>query len=122
MYEYNSRVIKVVDGDTLDIEIDLGFDVTIKQRVRLNGIDTPETKTKNKEEKLAGLRAKKITEDCVKGAKIVVVKTHKDDKYGRILVDLIADGINLNERLVNEGFAWKYDGGTKDKDLTQLVS
>lgn len=113
MYEYEAKVTKIVDGDTIDVEIDLGFDITIKQRLRLKGIDTPETKTKNKEEKELGLKAKRITEECIRGAKSIIVKTYKDDKYGRILADVIADGVNVNQKLINEGFAVAYDGGKK---------
>lgn len=113
MYEYAAKIIKVIDGDTIDVEIDLGFDVKIKQRVRLNGIDTPETKTKNKEEKELGMKAKQITEDCTRDAKTLIIKTYKDDKYGRILADVIADGINVNQKLIDEGFAIAYDGRKK---------
>lgn len=120
MYEYSAKIIKVIDGDTLDLDIDVGFSITVKQRVRLNGIDTPESRTKNKEEKVLGLKAKKIVEENVRGAKDIIVRTYKDDKYGRLLVDLIADGINVNQLLINEGFAWKYDGGTKDKNIDNL--
>lgn len=113
MYEYAAKVTKIVDGDTVDVEIDLGFDVTIKQRLRLKGIDTPETKTKNKEEKELGLKAKRITEECIRCAKSIVIRTHKDDKYGRMLAEIIADGINVNQKLIDEGFAVPYDGGKK---------
>lgn len=113
MYEYSAKVTKIVDGDTIDVDIDLGFGVTLKQRVRLNGIDAPETRTKNKEEKELGLKAKRITEEYIRGAKIIVIRTYKDDMYGRILADVIADGINVNQKLIDEGFAVAYDGGKK---------
>jgi len=120
MYEYTARVLKVVDGDTLDLSIDLGFNIWITQRCRLQGIDTPETHTLNAAEKVLGLKAKGVLEGLVKTAKTVTVRTAKEDKYGRVLVTLFLDLININESLVAAGYAWRYDGGTKDRDLNHL--
>jgi len=120
MYEYTARVLKVVDGDTLDLSIDLGFNIWITQRCRLQGIDTPETHTLNAAEKVLGLKAKGVLEGLVKTAKTVTVRTAKEDKYGRVLVTLFLDLININESLVAAGYAWRYDGGTKDRNLNDL--
>ena len=101
MFEYNAVVVKVVDGDTVDVDIDLGFSVWLKkQRVRLYGLDTPESRTRDKEEKKYGLLAKaKVLEHCPIGSKIKV-KTQKGKskgKYGRILGELISDkSVNVN--------------------------
>ena len=120
MYEYTAQVLRVIDGDTLDLSIDLGFNVWITQRCRLQGIDTPETHTLNAAEKVLGLKAKGVLEGLVKTAKTVTVKTAKEDKYGRVLVTLFLDLININESLVASGYAWRYDGGTKDRNLADL--
>ena len=120
MYEYTARVLKVVDGDTLDLPIDLGFNIWITQRCRLQGIDTPETRTLDSAEKVLGLKAKAVLEGLVQTAKTVTVRTAKEDKYGRVLVTLFLDLININESLVASGYAWRYDGGTKDQDLNHL--
>ena len=120
MYEYTARVLKVVDGDTLDLSIDLGFNIWITQRCRLQGIDTPETRTLDSAEKVLGLKAKAVLEGLVQTAKTVTVRTAKEDKYGRVLVTLFLDLININESLVASGYAWRYDGGTKDQDLNHL--
>jgi micrococcal nuclease len=120
MYEYKIIVKKVVDGDTLDADIDLGFNTLVRRRLRVNGIDTPESRTKDLKEKEMGLKAKKLVADAVKNAETVIVKSYGEDKYGRVLVDLFCDGENIAEKLITEGLAWKYDGKTKDKDLSKL--
>lgn len=120
MYEYTAKITKVVDGDTLDLEVDLGFHVWIKQRVRLLGIDTPETHTLNLKEKELGLKAKSLVEAVAHAAKIIKINTTKSDKYGRMLVVLTIDGVNINQKLITEGLAWTYDGGTKDKNLSDI--
>ena len=120
MYDYTARVLTVVDGDTLDLSIDLGFNIWITQRCRLQGIDTPETRTLDSAEKVLGLKAKAVLEGLVQTAKTVTVRTAKEDKYGRVLVTLFLDLININESLVASGYAWRYDGGTKDQDLNHL--
>ena len=122
MYEYSATLVKIVDGDTVDVLIDLGFNTTKKERVRLLGIDTPESATKDLAEKKLGLEAKEyITQWFVKNTPFRL-QTTKDDKYGRILgVFTGLDGKTLNSCLVDEGYAWAYDGGTKKKDFALLL-
>tara|TARA_Y100001963_G_scaffold143421_1_gene214288 strand:+ start:144 stop:533 length:390 start_codon:yes stop_codon:yes gene_type:complete len=122
MYEYAvKQIVKVVDGDTVDIIIDLGFDLSKKERVRLAGIDTPESRTRDLEEKKLGLEAKEFLErrllDCVK----LIVKTEKDGKYGRMLGWFYCSQININTEMVERGYAWEYDGGKKEKNLQELL-
>ena len=123
MYEYTiTKVEKVVDGDTIDVLFDVGFSMFRKERIRLLGIDTPETHTTNEEEKKIGLAAKAYTETWLTNQKTLRAKTTKDDKYGRILAEIYGDNSEcLNEKMVLAGYAWKYDGGTKHKDLSVLV-
>jgi micrococcal nuclease len=123
MYEYKvNEIKKVVDGDTVDIVIDLGFSLTKKERVRLSGIDTPESRTKNLEEKELGLDAKDFLERRLNDAVgyNLIVRTEKDGKYGRMLGEFYIGDINLNKEMYDRGYAWKYDGGTKKKDLNEL--
>ena len=122
MYEYSATLVKIVDGDTVDVLIDLGFNTTKKERVRLLGIDTPESATKDLAEKKLGIEAKEyITQWFAKNTPFRL-QTTKDDKYGRILgVFTGLDGKTLNSRLVDEGYAWAYDGGTKKKDFAVLL-
>ena len=128
MYEYRvKKVHKVVDGDTIDVDIDLGFSISFFSRVRLAGIDTPESRTTNAKEKTLGLEVKEKLKKELAAAKDVVIKTEKPDsseKYGRILgwVFLDGSGVSLNQRLINEGYAWTYGGGTKIKDFDELVA
>jgi micrococcal nuclease len=126
MYEYRvKKVLKVVDGDTIDVDIDLGFDISFTSRVRLAGIDTPESRTTDKMEKALGLEVKKKLGDLVASAKTIVIKTEKPDsseKYGRILGWLYLDGaeLSVNEALIAGGYAWGYMGETKVKDFEAL--
>ena len=123
MYEYAIKeVIKVVDGDTIDILIDLGFDLTKKERVRLAGIDTPESRTRDLEEKAMGIEAKEfLTRRLTDGvASVLRVKTEKDGKYGRMLGWLFCGDTNINTEMVYRGYAWEYDGGKKEKSLDDL--
>ena len=125
MYEYAIKeVVKVVDGDTIDIIIDLGFDLTKKERVRLAGIDTPESRTRDLEEKKFGLEAKTFLERRLKDGfgSGLKVKTEIDGKYGRMLGWVICGKTNINEEMVYRGYAWEYDGGSKKKDLEELRS
>lgn len=128
MYEYRvKKVHKVVDGDTIDVDIDLGFSVSFFSRVRLAGIDTPESRTTDAKEKALGLEVKEKIKKELAAAKDVVIKTEKPDsseKYGRILGWVFLDGseISLNQKLINEGYAWTYGGGTKIKDFDELVA
>ena len=128
MYEYRvKKVNKIVDGDTIDVDIDLGFAVSFTQRVRLAGIDTPESRTTDLKEKALGLEVKEKIKKELAAAKDVVIKTEKPDsseKYGRILGWVFLDGaeVSLNQKLINEGYAWTYGGGTKIKDFDELVA
>jgi micrococcal nuclease len=121
MYEYAIKeVLKVVDGDTIDVLIDLGFDLTKKERIRLAGIDTPESRTRNLEEKKMGLEAKEYLQNKLDNCKNLRVKTEKDGKYGRMLGWIHGNDENINNIMVTEGYAWEYDGGTKEKSLEAL--
>jgi micrococcal nuclease len=127
MFEYYvKKVTKVVDGDTIDVEIDLGFDISFSSRVRLAGIDTPESRTTDKMEKALGLEAKAYLKNKIESAKTVVIKTEKMDsseKYGRILGWVFLDGssISMNEQMIADGHAWGYLGDTKVKDFEALA-
>ena len=127
MFEYYvKKVTKVVDGDTIDVEIDLGFDISFSSRVRLAGIDTPESRTSDKAEKALGLEAKAYLKHEIEASKSVVIKTEKMDsseKYGRILGWVFLDGaeLSLNEKMINDGYAWGYLGETKVKDFDVLA-
>jgi micrococcal nuclease len=126
MYEYFVKEVKnVVDGDTIDVVIDLGFDILFASRVRLAGIDTPESRTTDKAEKVLGLEAKEYLKKCLKDSKSVVIRTEKMDsseKYGRILgwVYVNGDSESLNNKMINDGYAWGYLGETKIKDFEVL--
>jgi len=129
---YNFRVIKinrVVDGDTIDVTIDLGFDLYKKERVRVAGVDTPEKRTRDLEEKALGLDAtnwmKEKLDAAIKGEDDLVIRTELVGgmgKYGRLLGWLYIgdDELSLNERMIEEGYAWEYDGGTKNKNFEEL--
>jgi micrococcal nuclease len=126
MYEYFVKEVKnVVDGDTIDVVIDLGFDILFASRVRLAGIDTPESRTTDKAEKALGIEAKEYLKKQLKDAKSVVIRTEKMDsseKYGRILgwVYVNGDSESLNNKMINDGYAWGYLGDTKIKDFEAL--
>ena len=129
---YNFRVIeinRVVDGDTIDVTIDLGFDLYKKERVRVAGVDTPEKRTRDLEEKELGIEAtnwlKKALDGAIAGDDDLIIRTELDGgvgKYGRLLGWLyIGDAkLSLNEQMIEEGYAWAYDGGTKKKDFEEL--
>jgi micrococcal nuclease len=127
MFEYYvKKVTKIVDGDTIDVEIDLGFDISFSSRVRLAGIDTPESRTTDKMEKALGLEAKAYLKKEIESAKTVVIKTEKMDsseKYGRILGWVFFDGstVSMNEKMIEDGHAWGYLGDTKVKDFNALA-
>ena len=119
------KVIKVVDGDTIDADIDLGFDISLTKRVRLNGIDTPESRTTDLKEKALGLEVKEWLKHKLEGAKDILIKTQLPDsteKYGRILGNLYInnEALSLNEQMVNAGYAWSYKGDAKIKDFALL--
>ncbi len=126
MYEYRvKKVTGVVDGDTIDVDIDLGFNIAYSQRVRLAGIDTPESRTTDKKEKALGLESKQRLKDVLANASVVVIRTQKPDsteKYGRVLGWLFVDGAekSVNEALIADGYAWGYMGATKVKDFAAL--
>ena len=129
---YNFRVTKinrVVDGDTIDVTIDLGFDLYKKERVRIAGVDTPEKRTRDKEEKVLGIDAtnwlKGKLEEAIKGDDELTIRTELKGgvgKYGRLLGWLYIGDVelSLNEQMITEGYAWAYDGGTKKKDFEEL--
>jgi len=129
---YNFRVTKinkVVDGDTIDVTIDLGFDLYKKERVRVAGIDTPEKRTRNLEEKALGIDAtnwlKAKLAEAITGDDELTIRTELSGgigKYGRLLGWLyIGDGdVSLNEEMITKGYAWEYDGGTKQKNFEEL--
>jgi len=123
------KIDKVVDGDTIDVTIDLGFDLYKKERVRIAGVDTPEKRTRDLEEKALGLDAtywmKKQLEDTIAGDEELIIRTELKGgtgKYGRLLGWLYVgdDTVSLNEQMITEGYAWSYDGGTKQKDFESL--
>jgi micrococcal nuclease len=128
MYEYKVRKINnVVDGDTIDVEIDLGFDIVFVSRVRLAGIDTPESRTRDKAEKVLGIEAKEYLKKKLKDSTNIVIRTEKMDsseKYGRILGWLFVDGdgTSVNTQMIEDGYAWGYLGDTKIKDFDALKS
>jgi micrococcal nuclease len=126
MYQYFVKEVKnVVDGDTIDVIIDLGFDILFSSRVRLAGIDTPESRTTDKVEKALGLESKEYLKKHLKDAKSVVIKTEKmnsTEKFGRILgwIYVNGDTESLNDKMINDGYAWGYLGDTKVKDFEAL--
>jgi micrococcal nuclease len=124
MYEYSAKLKRVVDGDTVDLLIDLGFNVWIQHRVRLWGINTPETRTRDKEEKIRGLAAKKYLRELLRGSSSLVLRTEKEKKgkYGRILGIIVCevldaegnlDELTVNDQLIKEGHAVEYFGGKR---------
>ena len=129
---YNFRVVsvdKVLDGDTIDVTIDLGFDLYKKERVRIAGVDTPEKRTRDLEEKVLGIDAtnwmKEHLEDTINGDDELIIRTELKGgvgKYGRLLGWLYVgdEEVSLNEDMIEEGYAWAYDGGTKQKNFEEL--
>jgi len=125
-YIYRIREIhKVVDGDTIDADIDLGFDISLTKRIRLAGVDTPESRTSDANEKKYGLESKDWLKHRCENAKNILIKTELPDsteKYGRIIGHLFIndEAISLNDQMIIEGYAWEYDGGTKKKNFAEL--
>jgi len=115
---YNATVVRVVDGDTIRIDIDLGFDIVLKnQSVRLYRVDTPESRTRDLKEKAAGLLAKNVVKNFIDQGSKVIIKTFLDTKgkFGRILGTIITEeGTNINEYLINNNYAVEYYGQSKD--------
>ena len=119
------QIIRVIDGDTIDADIDLGFDISLSKRIRLAAVDTPESRTSDANEKKYGLESKEWLKHKVENAKNILIKTELPDsteKYGRIIGHLfINDQENsLNDQMIVEGYAWTYDGGTKKKNFAEL--
>ncbi len=117
MYEYNCTVERVVDGDTIDVVLDLGFDILHKCRVRLYGIDTPESRTRNLDEKARGKMAGSFLEEAIEDGEKVVIQTKLKDskgKYGRVLGDVVVDDININQLMVKCHLAVAYHGQSKN--------
>lgn len=110
MFEYLARVHEIIDGDTIDVSIDLGFSIQHIVRVRLYGINAPETRTKDKKEKELGIKATNRLVELIEG-KLVTIKTHKEgDKYGRYLAEVFLNEHNINKILLTEGLAKEYFG------------
>ena len=110
------KVTKIVDGDTIDVLLDMGFDILYQQRVRLFGIDTPESRTRDKEEKKYGLLSKYFLKDALSNGKKITIKTYKGDetgKFGRILGDVWIDGKSINQTMCDKGYAVAYYGQNK---------
>ena len=119
------QITKVIDGDTIDADIDLGFDISLTKRIRLAGVDTPESRTSDANEKKYGLEAKEWLKHKVENAGHILIKTELPDsteKYGRIIGHLFVNDqeTSLNDQMIVEGYAWTYDGGTKKKNFAEL--
>ena len=122
MYTYEAKLVRVVDGDTIDVTIDLGFDVSVKKRVRYEGINAPESRTRDLKEKARGLAAKDRLKVILEGANRIELCSYGVGKYGRCLGELHVDMLdgkqcltlaNVNELLIKEGHAVEYDGGKR---------
>ena len=122
MYTYNIELIRCIDGDTVDAYIDLGFSVKVKKRIRLHGINTPESRTRDLEEKAKGLAAKDRLKAILEGAKSIQLNSFGVGKYGRCLGELHVDMLdgkecitltNVNQLLITEGHAVAYHGGKR---------
>ena len=122
MYTYKIKLDRVVDGDTIDAEIDLGFDIKVKKRVRFMGINAPESRTKDLEEKAKGIAAKDRVKQLLEGCENITLKSHGVGKFGRCLGEIMLDMIDgnqkltlvsLNELLIKEGHAKEYHGGKR---------
>ena len=128
MYTYRVKTInRIIDGDTIDVTIDLVFGINIDKRIRVAGIDSPEKRTRNLAEKALGIDATAWMTKHLENSPELIIKTAIEGgmgKYGRVLGWLyIGDSqISLNEKMIKEGFAWKYEGGTKQKDLQHLIN
>ena len=117
MYEYKCNVTRVVDGDTIDALIDLGFDIKYSSRVRLYGIDTPESRTRDKDEKVRGKMASAYLKEAVDNGDTVVLRTKLSDsrgKFGRVLASVVVDNVDINEAMIENHLAVAYFGQSKD--------
>lgn len=117
MYEYKCYVSRIIDGDSLEASIDLGFGIMFNSKVRLYGIDTPESRTRDEDEKVRGLLAKQYLESKINSAKQVIIQTEKDakGKFGRVLGKLFADKININQSMIDNHLAVEYFGQSKEE-------
>jgi micrococcal nuclease len=122
MYTYKINILKVIDGDTVDAEIDLGFDVKVKKRIRFMGINTPESRTRDLEEKARGLAAKDRVKQLLDGCDNIQLNSHGVGKFGRCLGEILLDRVDgqekltlesLNKLLISEGHAVEYFGGKR---------
>ena len=115
MYEYSCKVKRVVDGDTIDVVIDLGFDIHFATRVRLYGMDTPESRTRNKDEKVRGYMSKDFLEEWMEKDDVIIrTRRDKKGKFGRVLGEMIVRGENVNKLMIKECLAVEYYGQSKD--------
>jgi len=124
MYEYHVKeIVKIVDGDTVDLVLDLGFSTFVQQRLRLKGIDTPELSSTNESERIIANEAKGYVSVWLINQKKLTVKTFKDDKYGRIIAEIYGDdSLCLNKILIDNGYAWEYDGSKpRNNDVNILL-
>ena len=129
MYEYRCKVVKIIDGDTVDVDIDLGFGVWLhKERIRLYGIDTPESRTRDLEEKKYGLAAKQFLTRLLNDDGGILLKTHKDaeGKFGRILGELWRTteygDQSINQYLVDKHHAVRYYGQSKEEIAEEHIA
>jgi len=114
MYNYKAKVIDIYDADTMTLQIDLGFYISKVEKVRLMGIDTPELRTRNLREKELGYEARDYVRDLILNEEVIVT-TEKKGKYGRYLVNIFYNDININNELIRKGYAKPYYGGKKEK-------
>tara|TARA_R100001463_G_C3429983_1_gene211299 strand:- start:152 stop:556 length:405 start_codon:yes stop_codon:yes gene_type:complete len=124
MYTYKAKLDRVIDGDTIDANIDLGFDITIHKRIRLTGIDTPESRTRDLEEKARGLASKARLVELL-GDGDFMLESREVGKFGRVLgtiYTIAEESININDTLVEEGYAVEYYGGKKKKKAEETKS
>ena len=122
MFRFNARLVRVVDGDTIDADIELGFSVFMRDRIRLMGIDTPESRTRNLQEKSWGLAAKhRLIELLAEtdGEFTLVTEDMEKGKFGRVLGTIEINGKDANQTLIEENFAIPYEGGNKDESRTK---
>ena len=118
MYEYSCTVERVVDGDTIDVVLDLGFDILYRSRVRLYGIDTPESRTRDKDEKARGKMASAFLKEAIEGGDKIVIQTKLKDsrgKFGRVLGNVVVDEENINQSMIDANLAVAYYGQSKNE-------
>jgi|TARA_R100001460_G_scaffold8549_2_gene21109 micrococcal nuclease len=118
MYEYSCTVERVVDGDTIDVILDLGFDILYKSRVRLYGIDTPESRTRDLDEKARGKMASAFLKEAIENGDKIVIQTKLKDsrgKFGRVLGDVVVDEENINQSMIDANLAVAYYGQSKNE-------